>query len=364
MNYNHIKTTKLALLVAFSATSCLDLDPKDSLGDNLVWSKAGNYQLFANQFYGWTRDLGNSTDYQNGVSDGVHSDFRSDLICASSVNVYSQGTNSIPAKDENFGSLYKRLYYTNLLLSNAENFADQASIAVPKGEALWFRTYLHFELVQIYGDCQLLTKPLDIDNAELYGTRYSRAEVIDQCVADLKQAAELLPAKPSEEGRLGKDAAWALLSRVALYEGTWQKFHDGGGNNTEKSTAYLTVARDAAKQVMDGGRYKLFYNSKLTNGGINSTNQSYRYLFLLEDAAQCNPAGLQKDANTEYILSKRHRATDKLIVNPTHGWLANVIYVTRKMANMYLCADGLPVSKSKVFKGYSGATDEFQNRDV
>lgn len=364
MNYNHIKTTMLALLVAFSATSCLDLDPKDSLGDNLVWSKAGNYQLFANQFYGWTRDLGNSTDYQNGVSDGVHSDFRSDLICTSSVNVYSQGTNSIPAKDENFGSLYKRLYYTNLLLSNAENFADQASIAVPKGEALWFRAYLHFELVQIYGDCQLLTKPLDIDNAELYGTRNSRTEVIDQCVADLKQAAELLPAKPSEEGRLGKDAAWALLSRVALYEGTWQKFHDGGGNNTEKSTAYLTVARDAAKQVMDGGRYKLFYNSKLTNGGINSTNQSYRYLFLLEDAAQCNPAGLQKDANTEYILSKRHRATDKLIVNPTHGWLANVIYVTRKMANMYLCADGLPVSKSKVFKGYSGATDEFQNRDV
>lgn len=308
--------------------------------------------------------MGNSTDYQNGVSDGVHSDFRSDLICTSSVNVYSQGTNSIPAKDENFNSLYKRLYYTNLLLANAESFANQASIAVPKGEALWFRAYLHFELVQIYGDCQLLTKPLDIDNAELYGTRNSRTEVIDQCVADLKQAADLLPAKPSEEGRLGRDAAWALLSRVALYEGTWQKFHNGGGNNTEKSTAYLAVARDAAKQVMDGGRYKLFYNSKLTNGGINSTNQSYRYLFILEDAAQCNPAGLQKDANTEYILSKRHRATDKLIANPTHGLLANVVYVTRKMANMYLCADGLPVSKSKVFKGYTGATDEFQNRDV
>lgn len=49
MNYNHIiKTAMLAMLVTFSATSCLDLEPKDSLGDNLVWTKAGNYQLFAN----------------------------------------------------------------------------------------------------------------------------------------------------------------------------------------------------------------------------------------------------------------------------------------------------------------------------
>ena len=39
-------------LLTVSLTGCLDLDPKDSLGDNLVWSKADNFQLFANQFYG------------------------------------------------------------------------------------------------------------------------------------------------------------------------------------------------------------------------------------------------------------------------------------------------------------------------
>ena len=90
--------------------SCLNLDPKDSLGDNLVWSKADNFQLFANQFYGWTRDMGSGTDYQNGVADGAHSDYRSDLICTNSVNTYSQGTNAIPEKDGNFTSIYKRIY--------------------------------------------------------------------------------------------------------------------------------------------------------------------------------------------------------------------------------------------------------------
>ena len=191
-----IKAVKALLLTALPLggvgggllCSCLNLDPKDSLGDNLVWNKADNFQLFANQFYGWTRDLGAGTDYMNGVSDGVHSDYRSDLICTSSVNTYSQGTNAIPEKDGNFTALYKRIYYTNLLLKNAEGFANQAAIATPMGEAYWFRAYLHFELVQIYGDAQILTEPLDIDNGQLYGSRNPRGEVIDQCVSDRKKA--------------------------------------------------------------------------------------------------------------------------------------------------------------------------------
>jgi len=87
-------------------------------------------------------------------------------------------------------------------------------------------------------------------------------------------------------------------------------------------------------------------------------------MFILEDAAQCNPANLTKSANKEYILAKRHRDTDKLALNVTHALAANVCYVTRKMANMYLCADGLPVEKSPLFAGYTGADTEFRNRDA
>ena len=343
-----------------SITSCMDLEPKDSLGDNLVWNKADNFQLFANQFYGWTRDLGNGTDYQNGISDGVHSDYRSDLICTSSVNTYSQGTNAIPEKDGNFTSIYKRIYYANLLLKNAESFGNQASISTPMGEAYWFRAYLHFELLQIYGDAQILTEPLDIDNNQLYGSRNPRSEVADQCIADLQKAAELLPETAKEEGRLCKDAAYAMLSRVALYEGTWQKFHN---SNTSRAAELLTTAKNAAKQVMDNQHYSLFYNAGLVNAGINSINQSYRYMFILEDV-QDNPVGLMKKDNTEYIFSKRHRNTDRLVLNVTHAMLGNVCYVTRKMANMYLCQDGLPVEKSSQFQGYTQAASEFQNRDA
>lgn len=340
-------------LACLSLASCMNLEPKSEMGDNMVWNKADNFQLFANQFYGWTRDFG------SGVSDSPHSDYRSDLIATSSLNAYSQGTNSIPASDGNYTSLYKRIYYTNLLLTHAESFGDAKAIANPVAEAKFFRAYCHFELVQLYGDVILLTKPLDLDSEELHAPRNPRGEVIDQIITDLEEAAELLPETASEAGRLTRYAALAMLSRVALYEGTWQKFHTGGADataNTARSTELLTLAKQAAEQVIKGGKYKLFYNNTLGS-------DSYRYMFILEDGVQCNPANVGKSANTEYILARRHRLGDALGTNITHGMLANVCYITRKLANMYLCSDGLPIDKSPNFKGYTGVNDEFSNRD-
>lgn len=346
---------KLACLSmsALVATSCLDLEPKANLNDHLVWSKAANFQLFANQFYGWAHD------FNIAIGDNVHSDYRSDLICTTSVNNYSQGTNSIPTSDGNYTNAYKRIYYTNLLLKNAASFSDPASIAIPVGEAKFFRAFCYFELVQIYGDAIIVTEPLDTDSEKLYGTRNDRGEVVDLIIQDLQEAAGLLPETSSEAGRLNKYIALSLLSRVALYEGTWQKFHTGGSdatNNTPRSTELLTIARDAANEVIKSNKYKLFYNKTLGN-------QSYRYMFTLEDGVQCNPANLSKADNTEYIFIKRHRNGDKTAYNLTHGMVANACQITRKMANLYLCSDGLPVGKSKNFKGYTGVTDEFQNRD-
>lgn len=338
---------------AFSAASCLDLEPKANLNDNLVWNKASNFQLFANQFYDWT------FDFNTAVGDNVHSDYRSDLVCGSSVNTYSQGTNTIPTSDGNYTEAYKRIYYTNLLLTNAEAFYDQASIAVPVAEAKFFRAFSYFNLVQIYGDVILVKEPLDTDSETLYGKRNDRGEVVDFILQDLQEAADALPETSTEAGRLNRYIALSMFSRVALYEGTWQKFHTNGADaasNTPRSAELLTKAKDAADKVIKSAKYGLFYNAVLGN-------QSYRYMFTLEDGVQCNPANLSKADNTEYIFVRRHRNGDKTAYNLTHGMVANACYVTRKLADLYLCSDGLPIEKSKNFKGYKGVTDEFQNRD-
>ena len=64
----------------------------------------------------------------------------------------------------------------------------------------------------------LLTEPLDLDSEKLYGARNERGAVIDQIIKDLEDAASVLSETASETGRLTKYAAWAMLSRVALYE--------------------------------------------------------------------------------------------------------------------------------------------------
>lgn len=350
------------LLAAGGLNSCMDFEPEDKMGDNQVWNSQENFQLFANQFYGWLRDL-QASDYQNGVSDGVHSDFRSDLICTSNENVYSMGTNSKPATDANYGTLYKRIYYTNLLIKNAEEFGKK-KVGAPLGEAYFFRAYLHFELVQIYGDAILLTEPLDLNSDKLQSPRDSRTVVIDQVLADLDSAAVYLPDLPLEEGRLCKDAAYAYAGRVALYEGTWEKFHKSdlwqsdpdNTTNSERVKTLLHKAITSNEKVMTGGRFQLFSNATLAE-------TSYRYLFILEDGTQCNPANVNKSANKEYIIKRRHRNGDKLPLNVTHAMTNNVVYYTRKFANMHLCQDGLPIDKSPLFMGYTLPNDEYKNRD-
>lgn len=338
---------------ALFASACMDLSPKAQLSDTQVWSQATNFSLFANQFYGWTRDFQGS-DYMCSWTDGVHSDTRSDLVATPNLNVYSAGSNSIPSTDGNYGTLYKRIYYTNLLLKNAEEFEPKADIAIPMGEAYFFRAYFYFELVQIYGDVIYTDTPLDMDSEKMYGKRDDRLEVIRHCVDDLKKAVELLPEMPTEDGRVAKGAANAFLSRVALYEGSWQKFHN---NNASAANELFATAAAAAKAVIDSKAYSLFYSDAL--GG----KDSYRYLFILENT-DCNPAKLTKADNKEYIFSHRHdEATKKIGTNITHGAQNSGVYVTRKLADMYRCQDGLPIAKSPKFQGYTGQNTEFADRD-
>ena len=348
--------SKILSIAALSvaAVSCMDLSPKDSLGDVQAWSSASNFQLFANQFYGWTRDFTSGTTYMAGYTDGPHSDFRSDLAAGPNENVFSQGTNAIPATDGNYGALYKRIYYVNLLLKNAESFADPKSIAAPVGEAHFFRAYLYFELVQMYGDVIYLDAPVDLDSEKLQASRDNRLTVIRNCVADLKKAVELLPDVPSASGRVAKGAAYAFLSRVALYEGTWQKFH---GLDQAAAGELLAEAASAARAVMDLNQYQLFFNAVL--GG----RDSYKYMFILENV-DCNPAKLVKSDNKEYIFFRGHdEALKKIGTNITHGAQNSGVYITNKLADMYRCQDGLPIAKSPLFKGYATQNSEFENRD-
>ena len=175
----------LTIIIGLVSHSCLDLDPKDQLAETNLWQRPNDFKLFANQFYGWTRDFSSS------VYDAPHSDKRSDIILDSNDknNVYRLGTNGLTETDNNYNDAYKRIRRTNLLLKNAETYAKQVDIAQYIGEARFFRAYCYYDLLQLFGDVIVTDKPLDITDPELYVARNDRSEVVDFMIADLQDAA-------------------------------------------------------------------------------------------------------------------------------------------------------------------------------
>jgi len=298
----------------------------------------------------WTRDFSNS------VYDAPHSDKRSDLILdKSGTNVYSNGTNSIPTGDNNYTDNYNRIRRTNILLQKADSYGNQSDIEQYIGEAKFFRAYCYFELLQLYGDVIITKKPLDVTDPEMKVARNDRSEVVDFMIQDLKDAAGQLPLTSAvENGRVGSEGAWAFLSRVALYEGTWQKFR----GNEARGKELLDVAAKAAKEVINSKNFSLYTPAILGDS-------AQKYMFILEDV-KSNPAGLLKASNTEYIFSRRHDETlNPIGKNITKECLANAQQIAQKFAALYLCQDGLPIEKSSLylFKVDGIIAHEYQNRD-
>lgn len=337
--------------------SCLNLDPQDQLGGNAMWTSIADYEQFANNFYGWTRDFKETLD-------GEHSDKRSDLITNETYNTFSHGSNTVPSTDSRYTNNYNNIRRTNLLLQNAESFSNYSDIAQYVGEAYFFRAYNYFDLVQLYGDVIITKTPLDIDSPEMSKERNNRSEVIDFIIDDLNKSIELLPAF-SELGndgyaRISKEGANSFLSRVALYEGTWQK----NRGNLERGKSLLDIAAKAAKEVIDSKQFVLFGTE---GASVALGDSAQKYMFILEDVAS-NPAGLQKKDNKEYIFARCHEEVLSPIgTNITKGCLNNVLWITRKFANMYLCSNGLPIEyngqTNTLFQGYSTKKSEFVNRD-
>ncbi|WP_349932863.1 RagB/SusD family nutrient uptake outer membrane protein [Bacteroides finegoldii] len=349
---NTIKTI-LLLSVVVILPSCLDLDPQDQMSDANLWQTPNDYKLYANQFYEWTRD------FSSAVYDGPHSDTRSDLMTSSSYNEYSKGINNIPVSDGNYTGAYTKIRYANILLQKAESYPNPTDIARYVAEAKFFRAYEYFDLLQLFGDVIVVTEPIDITDLKMNAPRDDRSKVVDLIIEDLKQAIPDLPKEnaiaTADKGRVSQGAAQAFLSRVALYEGTWQKFRTG---DVTRINDLLDIAAESAWEVIDSKQYEIFKPAELGT-------DAYKYLFILEDV-QSNPANIKKDKNKEYIFSRRH---DEVIApigkNITKNCFANVQWVTRKLAEMYLGADGLPIDNAQSTAGvdYSTPDNEYAKRD-
>ena len=364
-------------MLAGCMSDFLDLKPTDSETEAVYFQTPEQFQYAANNLhanvYAWN---GNDTY-------AIKFDYGTDLVITGSDAV--DGTNVAGTKDAYYEQTYKWLRGCNQLIDKGLAYSDNSEIAGPIGQAYFFRAWHHFFLLQRFGGVPLMLSTPDTDSDVVNGPRASRYQVVKSIIDDLDEAIRLLEgttvATTGNDGHVTVEAAKSFKARVCLFEGTWEKYNGIGaadetnGDGTKVGagvmvpegyptvTEFLTMAKNLSDEIITSGTFELFLGVEKVEGAANPdlyAHKSYFYLFNLE-GADSNPAGLTKADNKEAIFRSVYDHTNRRSsTNLTHTEPAKM---TRKLIDMYLCTDGLPVHVSPLFKGYKDQNAEFENRD-
>lgn len=123
---------------------------------------------------------------------------------------------------------YERIYYANVILREAERVprtaADEEAYNTIRGSALFARGFSFYGLAQVFAKPyeettagQDLGLPLRLDpDHQKPSVRATVRQTYDQLIADLQQAARLLPLDAEPRSRPSKLAAWSAMARVFL----------------------------------------------------------------------------------------------------------------------------------------------------
>lgn len=177
---------------------------------------------------------------------------------------------------------YTQMRSINLFMDNIKDAAERGVITEEAantylGEATFIRAYCYFAGVRVYGGMPIVDRVLDDEykgdgvNAGLYIPRSTEKDTWDWILAQLDEAAALLPETAPEEMRVSKYTAYALKARVALWAASESKYWNRAQLDPsyqavqqkltymEESYAnnYYQTAIDAAYKVINSGRYGL-----------------------------------------------------------------------------------------------------------
>lgn len=368
-NNKYIQILGLALTLTLGSCvdEILDKQPIEGFTEANFYDSPEEFEQAANHLY-------NELNTPRNTGDSEILDHGSDLHANSFSNSYGQGVVPIPVNENAFfRDSYFAIRDANIIISKAAEYTGNYSeIAQYVAEAKFFRATNYFDLLQRYGGVTITNSVLDLDSEEVFAKRNSRYEVMDVILSDLADAIPDLPLQSSiaseNRGKLTTEAAKAYKASVLLYEATWEKYvgatTDGDGVSSgagsagakDNQTAYLTESIALNREVIASGAFELWnYNNE-----PSMRNRSNYFLFNLE-GSESNPLGLDKSSNKEFILYKVFDVSFSQI-NTSQNAVGRLA-PSRKILDMFLSTDGLPIDQSPLFQGYVNPQDEFQNRD-
>ena len=182
-------------------------------------------------------------------------DTHSDNMASSSVSTRLAGetTLSSAVKLQN----YTAIRNLNFMLCNLDNCVEKGSADYNQyvGEAYYFRAWYYYQMFISYGRLTWVNTPLDPNMEEMKLPRANRTIIADSIMADLDKAVMYLNTQNnSATMRIHKDVARALKSEVALFEGTWEKYHKAKNDKFFDSTVTDEKIRDYFNQAVAAAR--------------------------------------------------------------------------------------------------------------
>ncbi len=247
------------------------------------------------------------------------------------------------------------------------------------GEAYAIRGMVFFDRLKSFGDYPIELKELNID-ADLAAAskRQPRNLVARQILSDLDKAIERLPETAANKLRFTKRAVLTLKSRVALYEGTFEKYHRGTGrvpgdanwpgkgkewlkdftiDQDAEVNYFLDEAIKAAKEAAANGNLPTKNTHKFNpteRGQYNGWNPYYD-MFASEDLSKFPEVLMWRQFNSDISVS--HLTSNKLRTGSATGW-------TRGLVESFLTKSGKPIyAADGEYQGDKTIDDVKKDRD-
>ena len=310
----HTIINALFLSAAIACISCedmLDYQPKDRLSPDTYFKTETDCELWTNNYY---------TVFPS--AEGIYSE-PYDVIVRDVLADEISGVRKPMPTDGNWN--WKKLREMNFFLSRASQVEDESVRLEYEGLTRFFRAYFYFEKVKRYGDVPWVDRPLGSDEEELYEGR-------DFAIANLPEVQNVY--------RVTRWTARALKSRIALFEGTFRKYHGLDGYEE-----FLQACVNASEPFLTGP-YSIY----------TSGSTPYQDLFTSQNAI-----------GTEIILARAYTSAISGMTHDVNGHLTGATMgrpgMTRNVVNMYLMRDG---SRYTDQADYATKTfvEECKNRDL
>jgi len=222
-------------------------------------------------------------------------------------------------------NLYQGISRCNYLLTNMHRGKDRTDSNLYnriEAEARFLRAFYYHYLVELFGGVPLITTTLNLNEAQR--PRDSKSDVVSFILTELEECATHLPAENDHlSGRATKVAAWALQSRVALYNERW---------NDAINAAQKVMALEGSEVIINPNYMDLFQYA-----GQDSKEIIFSIQFL---------KGIAEHSIFRYFGPRLARAHSNKV--PSYC-----------LTSTWECTDGLQIDESPLFD----PQNPFENRD-